>query len=60
MIPAKYLTGLIERALNEDVGDGDHTSMSCIPVKAKGKAQIIAKEQGVICGVGVAEKVFKI
>ncbi len=60
MIPEKYLTRLIQRALNEDIGDGDHTSLACIPPDANGKAQIIIKEKGIICGIEVAEKVFKI
>lgn len=59
MIPEKYLTRLIEQALNEDIGDGDHTSLACIPHSAIGKAQLIAKEPGIICGISVAEKVFE-
>lgn len=50
---------IIANALTEDVGDGDHTSLSCIPYDAKGKAKLVAKEDGVLAGVDVAEKVFK-
>ncbi len=50
---------IIANALTEDVGDGDHTSLSCIPRDAKGKAKLVAKEDGVLAGVEVAGKVFK-
>ena len=59
MIPQKYLLNLIETALQEDVGDGDHTSLSCFPPDSTGKAKIIAKQSGIIAGVLIAEKVFK-
>ncbi len=50
---------LIEAALQEDVGDGDHSSLCCIPADAKGKAVLKIKQVGVLAGVGVAEKLFK-
>jgi nicotinate-nucleotide pyrophosphorylase (carboxylating) len=50
---------LIEAALQEDVGDGDHSSLCCIPADAKGKAVLKVKQDGVLAGVGVAEKLFK-
>ncbi len=43
----------------EDIGDGDHTTLSCIPATAVGKSQLIIKENGVIAGVEVARKIFK-
>ncbi len=49
---------LIERALNEDLGDGDHTSMATIPKEANGKVKMIAKEGGIVAGVEVASMVF--
>lgn len=49
---------LIQRALKEDLGDGDHTSLSTIPEKAKGKVVMLAKDKGVIAGVEVAAMVF--
>jgi nicotinate-nucleotide pyrophosphorylase (carboxylating) len=49
---------LIDFALAEDIGDGDHSSMACIPGDAKGKARLIIKEAGVIAGIEVAEYVF--
>lgn len=50
---------LIDLALQEDLGDGDHTTLACIGPHQRGKAHIIAKEQGIICGGHVAEAVFK-
>ncbi|MDR1679660.1 MAG: carboxylating nicotinate-nucleotide diphosphorylase [Prevotellaceae bacterium] len=42
----------------EDIGDGDHTSLSCIPASATGKSQLIIKEKGVLAGVRVAAEIF--
>jgi len=42
----------------EDIGDGDHSTLSCIPQTARGKSQLIVKEKGVLAGVEVARKVF--
>lgn len=50
---------IISQALREDIGDGDHTSLATIPSGAAGKAHLIAKEEGILAGVTVAEKVFK-
>lgn len=49
----------ISRALAEDIGDGDHTSLSCIPSSAKGKAQLLVKEDGILAGVELAIKIFQ-
>jgi len=49
----------IKNALAEDMGDGDHTSLACIPSSAKGKAHLLVKENGIIAGVELAEKIFK-
>ncbi len=54
-----YTDDLIEIAIKEDIGDGDHTSLSCIPSEAKGKAILLVKEDGIIAGVELAEKIFK-
>ena len=43
----------------EDIGDGDHTTLSCIPSSAIGKSQLIIKEDGVLAGVNVALEIFK-
>ncbi|RLD31071.1 MAG: nicotinate-nucleotide diphosphorylase (carboxylating), partial [Bacteroidetes bacterium] len=49
----------IRLALEEDLGDGDHTSLSTIPEGKSGVAQLLAKQQGILAGVDVARKVFK-
>ena len=54
-----YTDDLIEIAIKEDIGDGDHTSLSCIPDSATGKAHLLVKEKGIIAGVALAEKIFK-
>jgi nicotinate-nucleotide pyrophosphorylase (carboxylating) len=50
---------LISLWFAEDIGDGDHTTLSCIPSTAIGKSQLIIKENGVLAGIEVARKVFK-
>ena len=49
----------ISTALAEDMGDGDHTSLACIPASAKGKAQLLVKDNGTIAGVDLAIEIFK-
>lgn len=49
---------IVDNALNEDIGDGDHTSLATVPEKAKGKAQLIVKEDGILAGVELAEIIF--
>jgi nicotinate-nucleotide pyrophosphorylase (carboxylating) len=48
----------IALALKEDIGDGDHSSLSTIPAEAQGKAKLLIKEDGILCGVEIAAKVF--
>ncbi len=50
---------LIKLWFAEDIGDGDHTTLSCIPSTAVGKSQLIVKEDGVLAGVEVARQIFK-
>lgn len=50
---------IIAAALQEDIGDGDHTSLSTIPHNAIGKAKLLVKEDGVLAGIEVARKVFE-
>jgi nicotinate-nucleotide pyrophosphorylase (carboxylating) len=50
---------LISLWFAEDIGDGDHTTLSCIPASAIGKSQLIIKENGVLAGVEVARQIFK-
>ncbi|GAO30962.1 carboxylating nicotinate-nucleotide diphosphorylase [Geofilum rubicundum] len=53
------LKTFVENALREDIGDGDHSSMACIPENATGKAQLLVKEPGVLAGVEVAIAIFR-
>lgn len=50
---------IIEKALSEDIGSGDHTSLSTIPSSARGKARLIVKEDGVLSGMEIAAMVFR-
>ena len=50
---------IIERALEEDIGDGDFTSLATIPENATGKAQLLIKEDGILAGVDIAKKIFQ-
>ena len=52
------LDELINLWFAEDIGDGDHTTLSCIPADARGKSQLIIKEAGVLAGVEVAKRIF--
>lgn len=58
MIDIANLDELISMALREDVGDGDHSSLACIPPDARGKARMVAKQEGILCGCNVGERVF--
>ncbi|NND77966.1 MAG: carboxylating nicotinate-nucleotide diphosphorylase [Flavobacteriales bacterium] len=49
----------IQAAIKEDIGDGDHTSLSTIPADAKGKARLLVKQEGILAGVDIALKVFE-
>jgi len=49
---------IIANAIREDVGDGDHSSLACIPASAKGKAKLLVKDEGIIAGVEFAKQVF--
>lgn len=54
----KEIDLIIANAIREDVGDGDHSSLACIPDMVVGKAKLLVKDQGVLAGVAFAEKVF--
>ena len=49
---------LIDLAFAEDIGDGDHTTLCCIPEDAEGRSHLLIKEEGILAGVEVAKKVF--
>ncbi|MDR2890952.1 MAG: carboxylating nicotinate-nucleotide diphosphorylase [Alistipes sp.] len=54
-----FVEGLIDLAIREDIGDGDHTSLASIPADAQGRMKLLVKERGIIAGVEVAEMVFR-
>jgi nicotinate-nucleotide pyrophosphorylase (carboxylating) len=54
----KLIDDLIDLAIREDIGDGDHTTLACIPDHAKGSAHLVVKQDGVIAGIEVAQKIF--
>lgn len=49
---------LIDLAFAEDIGDGDHTTLSCIPATAMGKSKLLIKEEGVLAGIEIAKEIF--
>ena len=49
---------LIDLSFAEDIGDGDHTTLSCIPPTAMGKSKLLIKEEGILAGVEIAKEVF--
>ena len=55
-----YLQQLVTAALQEDVGDGDHSTLCCIPAEKQGKAVLKIKQDGVLAGVAVAKKIFQL
>ena len=54
----EQLQHLVDEALKEDIGDGDHSTLSTIPPGAKGKAILKIKQEGILAGMQVAEKIF--
>ena len=54
-----YAEALIELAIKEDIGDGDHTSLACIPASAHGRMKLLCKQKGILAGVEVAEMVLR-
>lgn len=54
------LDELITMALREDIGDGDHSTLACIPPDAVGTAKMVAKQEGILCGAEVGRRVFEI
>jgi nicotinate-nucleotide pyrophosphorylase (carboxylating) len=56
----EQLQMLVLNALQEDVGDGDQTTLACIPPQARGKAVLHLKQDGVLAGMEIAEKIFRI
>jgi len=60
ILDTQLIHQFIKNALAEDVGDGDHTSLSTIPAATQGKAKLIIKENGVLAGVELALEIFKV
>ncbi|MBK6619480.1 MAG: carboxylating nicotinate-nucleotide diphosphorylase [Saprospirales bacterium] len=56
---AQYLDSFVELGLKEDIGEGDHTSLACIPPSDRCRAKLFVKDAGVIAGIEVAELIFK-
>lgn len=54
-----FVDELIELAIKEDIGDGDHTSLCCIPAEEHGRMRLLCKQEGVIAGIEIAEIVLK-
>ncbi|MQP23703.1 carboxylating nicotinate-nucleotide diphosphorylase [Flavobacterium sp. LMO8] len=54
----KELELIISNSIREDVGDGDHSSLACIPASAQGKAKLLVKDEGIIAGVEFAKMIF--
>ena len=50
---------IIETSLREDIGDGDHSSLACIPASAAGRARLLVKDRGILAGVDLARQVFQ-
>jgi nicotinate-nucleotide pyrophosphorylase (carboxylating) len=53
------ISELIELAIQEDIGDGDHSALSCIPEDAAGKGKLLVKEDGILAGIEIAKEVFR-
>jgi nicotinate-nucleotide pyrophosphorylase (carboxylating) len=56
----KTLREFILRSLAEDVGDGDHSSLACIPAESRGRARLLIKENGILAGMRVADILFSV
>lgn len=59
LIDKAYLRVFVERALEEDVGTGDHTSNACIPEDSRNRARLIMKDHGIVAGVQLASMIFE-
>jgi nicotinate-nucleotide pyrophosphorylase (carboxylating) len=54
-----FVERLIDLAIAEDLGDGDHTALATIPADARGRMRLIVKQEGIIAGIGIARMVFE-
>ncbi len=58
MIDSPLIDATIDIAFKEDIGDGDHTTLSCIPHDLEGRARLLVKQDGILCGIDLARKIF--
>jgi nicotinate-nucleotide pyrophosphorylase (carboxylating) len=56
----RILREFILKSLAEDIGDGDHSSLACIPAESKGKARLLIKAKGILAGIRVADELFSV
>jgi len=56
----QYIDQFITSSLNEDVGDGDHTSLATIPAETTGKAKLLVKDSGILAGVELSAEIFRV
>ena len=54
-----FVDDLIELCIREDIGDGDHTSLACIPADEHGRMRLLCKQEGVIAGIEIAQIVLR-
>ena len=54
-----FVDELIELCIREDIGDGDHTSLSCIPADEHGRMRLLCKQEGTIAGIEIAQLVLQ-
>ena len=54
-----FVDELIELCIKEDIGDGDHTSLACIPADEHGRMRLLCKQEGVIAGIEIAQLVLR-
>jgi len=59
MIIDEHIRQLIAMSLAEDIGNGDHSSLSCIDAKAQGEMKLLVKQDGILCGVDIAEEIAR-
>ncbi|MCF6183212.1 MAG: carboxylating nicotinate-nucleotide diphosphorylase [Bacteroidales bacterium] len=55
----KFIDKLIDLAIAEDIGDGDHSSLSCIPETEQGKVKLLVKEEGILAGVEITKEIIR-
>ena len=59
MFNEDLFNSLLDTALREDIGDGDHSSLSCIPPEECGIAHLLVKDKGIIAGIAISLKIFQ-